>query len=347
MVMKIEIISRETIKPSSPTPHHLRIYKLSLLDQVAPLIYAPIVLFYSAPPEFNSNMIHCITIYDHLKKTLSETLSHFYPLAGRIKHDDYVDCNDDGVTYVKARANFEVSKIIRNPEMNLLQQFLPFNPYDVRSDKEHTTMAVQVNVFDCGGIGIGVCISHRIADGTTLASFLSAWAAMSRGAAETITPSLDSATLFPPRDIHSSMPTGLISMQNIVTRRFVFDANSMANLREIASNGLSMDYPSRVEAVTALICRSAVNATTKKSGKTIPSAAISHVVNLRARMIPPLAEHTFGNIWQLTVAPEPEGEVELHDIVVQLQKAKTKIDDVYARQLQGDDRLFLARESQK
>ncbi|XP_060671015.1 BAHD acyltransferase BIA1-like [Ziziphus jujuba] len=32
--VKIEIISRETIKPSSPTPDHLKHYKLSLLDQL-------------------------------------------------------------------------------------------------------------------------------------------------------------------------------------------------------------------------------------------------------------------------------------------------------------------------
>ncbi|WJX47043.1 shikimate O-hydroxycinnamoyltransferase [Trifolium repens] len=33
--MEMELVSRETIKPSSPTPSHLRIYPLSFLDNIA------------------------------------------------------------------------------------------------------------------------------------------------------------------------------------------------------------------------------------------------------------------------------------------------------------------------
>lgn len=46
--MQLRIISKEVIKPSSPTPHHLKTHKLSLLDQLAPDIYLPIVLFYDS-----------------------------------------------------------------------------------------------------------------------------------------------------------------------------------------------------------------------------------------------------------------------------------------------------------
>ncbi|BFG16211.1 hypothetical protein CerSpe_024850 [Prunus speciosa] len=34
--MEIGIIARENIKPSSPTPAHLKTFKLSLLDQMVP-----------------------------------------------------------------------------------------------------------------------------------------------------------------------------------------------------------------------------------------------------------------------------------------------------------------------
>lgn len=43
------------------------------------------------------------------------------------------------------------------------------------SDKDREITVVQVNFFECGGIVVGVCISHKIVDGATLASFLSAW----------------------------------------------------------------------------------------------------------------------------------------------------------------------------
>ena len=45
--MEVEIISSESIKPSSPTPKHLKTHKLSLLDQFIPSIYIPMVLFYT------------------------------------------------------------------------------------------------------------------------------------------------------------------------------------------------------------------------------------------------------------------------------------------------------------
>ncbi|KAE8123970.1 hypothetical protein FH972_018883 [Carpinus fangiana] len=46
-MMNVEIISKEIIKPSSPTPHHLRTHKLSFLDQFPPTTYIPIILFLS------------------------------------------------------------------------------------------------------------------------------------------------------------------------------------------------------------------------------------------------------------------------------------------------------------
>jgi len=39
--MQVRIISRETIKPSSPTPSHLKTLKFSLFDQIAPKSYIP------------------------------------------------------------------------------------------------------------------------------------------------------------------------------------------------------------------------------------------------------------------------------------------------------------------
>ncbi|KAL9431673.1 hypothetical protein AB3S75_026800 [Citrus x aurantiifolia] len=48
--MQLDIISKEIIKPSSPTPLQLKTHKLSLLDQLAPDIYTSFLLFYDDPP---------------------------------------------------------------------------------------------------------------------------------------------------------------------------------------------------------------------------------------------------------------------------------------------------------
>jgi hypothetical protein len=45
--MEMELVSRETIKPSSPTPSHHRIYPLSFLDNIAVRKYIPLLYFYN------------------------------------------------------------------------------------------------------------------------------------------------------------------------------------------------------------------------------------------------------------------------------------------------------------
>lgn len=116
--MKIEIISKETIRPSFPTPPHLKSYRLSLLDQLAPPIYVPIVLFFSADGFPTSEQL------DHrLKKSLAETLTRFYPLAGKINGSDAsVDLHDEAVIFVRAHASIQLSKILEDPELNIFTE---------------------------------------------------------------------------------------------------------------------------------------------------------------------------------------------------------------------------------
>ena len=132
-IVKVEVIHREKIKPSSPTPHHLRNHKLCLLDQAAPPVYTPLLLFY---PNFANNVLvpddhqsannTIVGKTQHLKKTLSQILTHFYPLAGKITSlsTGSMECNDDGVEFVEARINSPLSKILKKPDPEFLKQFL-------------------------------------------------------------------------------------------------------------------------------------------------------------------------------------------------------------------------------
>ena len=161
--MEVQIISQEIIKPSAPTPHHLRTYKLSGKDQIAALAYVPVILFYSPTSEMSSENS------DYLKKAFSETLTLFYPLAGRIKDELFVDCNDDGATYIEAHVTCNMSVILQQPDIHRLEQLLPRKP-DENIDELSTRvmLAAQVNYFDCGGIAVSVSVSHRVADGSSL-----------------------------------------------------------------------------------------------------------------------------------------------------------------------------------
>ncbi|KAK7350253.1 hypothetical protein VNO77_08612 [Canavalia gladiata] len=83
MVVKAEIVSKDTIKPSSPTPHHLRDFKISLLDQLAPpSFYVPVLLFYSAITDFK-------TVSNKLKASLSDVLTIYYHFVEDPKVREY------------------------------------------------------------------------------------------------------------------------------------------------------------------------------------------------------------------------------------------------------------------
>ncbi|XWS22691.1 hypothetical protein CRYUN_Cryun29cG0057900 [Craigia yunnanensis] len=150
--MKVEVIARDTVKPSSSTPDHLRSLQFSFLDQIATPVFMPMVFFYPIDSDVN---VGNFNITERLKKSLSETLTLFYPLAGRVKDNAFIDCNDEGVHFVQARVKCQLSDVIRQPEPNQLNKLLPYELNNVGD----LILAIQVNLFDCGGMAIGVCLS--------------------------------------------------------------------------------------------------------------------------------------------------------------------------------------------
>lgn len=108
MAMKLEILSKEVIKPDSP--NHLQTLHLSLFDQFLPKTYVSAIFFYDDHQPDQEEIL-----VQKLKNSLSQTLSLFYPLAGRIKEGVTVDCNDEGALFTKARADVLLSDVLRNP----------------------------------------------------------------------------------------------------------------------------------------------------------------------------------------------------------------------------------------
>ncbi|KAA8528799.1 hypothetical protein F0562_036154 [Nyssa sinensis] len=45
-----------------------------------------------------------------------------------------------------------------------------------------------VNIFDCSGIAVGLCLSHKIVDGISTSAFLKGWAASARGSSQHVYP---------------------------------------------------------------------------------------------------------------------------------------------------------------
>ncbi|XP_030970313.1 stemmadenine O-acetyltransferase-like [Quercus lobata] len=316
MVMNVEIISKEIIKPSSPTPHHLRKFKLSFIDQIAPPFHFPIICWTPINEEFSIN------------------------------------CNDKGVDYIQARVLCKLSQAIHNPNGNDLIQLLPFD--SCNDFGKEVLLAVQYNIFECGGVAIAVCISHKLADGTSVVNFVNSWAGTCRGESEVISPIFDAHIHFPPKDITGFMPNeAYISKEKIVTRRFVFNKSSIAALKREASAAFGPEdrVASRVEVVSAFIwMRFMVMARTRTTKpKQVPAV---HAVNLRERMVPQLPVHSFGNLWGVAITAEipVEMEKDYHFLVRQLRNAFLEINSEYSKKLQdgpGGDLDFLGKEDKQ
>ncbi|MQL93380.1 hypothetical protein Taro_026038, partial [Colocasia esculenta] len=182
-------------------------------------------------------------------------------------------------------------------------------------------LIVKASTFLCGGLAVGICLNHKVADGQSLAFFLKTWAAIARRVpdAEVGRPTLNvAAAAFPPLGMlppPPSMPPA--AGRPLVTRRFVLDGSKICELREQSADqaGGSPQQQAhrltRVEAVIALLWRCLIRACCSSSsgveGALAREFAACHAVGLRARMQPPMPETAFGNI--VTTAITPAGLV--------------------------------------
>ncbi|EXB82427.1 Vinorine synthase [Morus notabilis] len=352
MEVEIELISKEFIKPSSPTPDHLRHYQLSFLDQLSPKVYNPWLLFYLLNNDdhvHHSEFNNITNISYHLKKSLSQVLSLYYPLAGRVKDGlNIIDCNDEGVPFFEARVKGKLSDVIDNPNINELDRFLPFKLDDVTE----LALGLQINVFECGGIAIGVCNSHQLSDALSNITFIKTWVATARREPDIVRPEFISGKLFPPKNLVGLNPSIGITRKNIMTKRFVFKAATIEALRaKYDENSLGEDRrrPSRVEALSAFIWSRFVAATNgDQSGHDDQKTYIVlHAVNLRPRFEPPLGENHFGNYFRvaITVPSLKTGEDLCHGFVRQVREEIRKIDKEFVRKLQeGNEHLELLKD---
>ncbi|XP_039013490.1 stemmadenine O-acetyltransferase-like [Hibiscus syriacus] len=174
--MEVHITSNQMVKPSSSKLHLFKPFKISLLDQLTPGMYTPVLLFYAKPSDSN---IDSSQFADQLKQSLSKALTQFYPAAGRVKNNLFITNFDEGVPYVETKVKGRLSDFVEpTQKLEAMNRLLPCRPF--RYIQDSTTapqLAVQVNIFDCGGIAIGLCVFHKIFDGATLSAFLNSWAA--------------------------------------------------------------------------------------------------------------------------------------------------------------------------
>ncbi|KAM3291250.1 acetyl-CoA-benzylalcohol acetyltransferase-like [Capsicum chacoense] len=298
--LEIQIHTREVLKPSARTPNHLQNLKLSLFDQLAPRMYIS-MLFHYLPSSEGIVTETC----DKLQKSLAETLTKFYPLAGRFSGDEFsIHCNDDGVEYVETKVNADLAEFLHlGPKIELLNDLLPWCVSSTTGLPSKPLLGVQVNVFNCGGVVIAIQMSHILADAFTLATFINEWAHICQGTGTTkdCLPSFDQLPLlFPARVLSGTQsPPPPNSGLKIVTRRFLFDALALAKLKNIIDS--SATRPTRVVVIMSLIWKVFAGISSAKNGYSRNSCLL-FPINLRGKSYLPSLENALGNFAMIGIA---------------------------------------------
>lgn len=335
MGIKVEITSKCTIAPSSAAPPQLNLHKLSRQDQLMVPSYIPIILFYNNSGSSAAEA----ELFPSLKRSLAQALALFRPLAGKLTHNSHIDCNGHGCLFVEATAASSVAEFLAQsqPDVHFLSQLLPFAQPRTSADitDENPLLALQVTAFSCGGIALGACINHKIADAHTLFSFLAAWADAANGRDARNLPSFDSATYFPPiKEPAGSDATIYFQENSRVTKRFVFEESSITVLRQ----NLGLSASTRFEAVAALIWHCFLRA------RSVPFRASVAIVSVNMRRrVQQIPDNLFGNSTASVVAAAPDQDdmSTASDIRLMLAKelrgAVRRVDHDFVRRLREVD----------
>ncbi|CAI0422039.1 unnamed protein product [Linum tenue] len=334
------------------------------MDQSSPPGYMPTFFFYG--PKHDPKPSSQNDVVDKLKSTLSTTLTHYYPLAGRYGNDGVsIDCNDRGATFVVAHVAHDMSSsVLEAPDEDRLVQLLPCPPQEKCLDDDDgklILLTVRVNFFDCGGIAIAACAFHGVADASSLSCFLQSWAAICRG--DTAVNDLlkgavvDYSSLFPSQDLPPQPKTvdeegtDVEPKRAVVAKRFLFPGSKIAELREKIGCFRGRQR-TRVEAMSSLMWAASIRVSQQKkkeatkegeggNNKGLHSAVM--VVNLRTRTSPPLPAMCMGNLIQLTepvtwpVEEEVTAEEGMGELAGKLSGAVRRINHEYLKKLHENE----------
>ncbi|KAK3027443.1 hypothetical protein RJ639_041049 [Escallonia herrerae] len=306
--MKVQILSKKFVKPLIPTPPNLRNYKTSFADEVAPTQNVPVVLYYPAA-NGNTATASLVSESNQLEKSLEHILTRFYPLAGRyIKQSRVIDCNDQGVEYVVSKVNVQLHDLLgQGVEAEELNQLISCE-LGAADEVSDPLLAIQVNIFECGGLVVSGCFSHRIADGSTMASFFCGWATVNQAkSTDGICPSFDAASFFPGRGL-DKIPMNLPrSMKDAdfksATKMFAFNKKAISTLRAMCHG----PRVSSLQLVNAILWKALIGVDRAKHGRSRASFLIQPM-NLRGKTNPPLPQHIFGNLWGLATTQVKTGD---------------------------------------
>ncbi|KAM3232167.1 acyltransferase Pun1-like [Capsicum annuum] len=319
----LSAISKKIIKPFTPTPSTQRWHKLSLLDQTISHSYIPFVFFYP-PNQVNGSK----QLSNLLANSLSKTLSCYYPWAGTLKDNATIECDDNGAEFLEVQINSTMDKVANHPDPNVKDLTFPKGLAWGNSMDRPLTVA-QLSHFDCGGIALSVCLTHKIGDACAALYFLRDWAALTRNTNTSPSPYFVGDTIFPSPMGDGPLVhpvTGTIAdstNDHCVQKRFHFSSTKISALK----SSIAVQNATSSEVVNALLYKCAAFSTAAVNSGSFKQSQLIQLFDLRTSISPQLPPNSIGNL--LTIFSSPiyhnEEELKLPKLVTDFRKSKNSL----------------------
>lgn len=325
-------ISECFIKPHNPPeeskqPFYLTPWDIAMLS----VNYIQKGLLFVKPPQATNQVGNGFMeiLLDRLKNSLSLTLVHFYPLAGRLKtikgenppsYSVYVDCNDSpGAKFIYANLDMTVSDILSQTYVPpFVQSF--FDHHKAVNHDGHTLSLLSIQVTELvDGVFIGCSMSHCLGDGTSYWNFFNSWSEIFQAKGDSISISISRPPILkrwcPIINLPYTNPDEFISRfeaPEVKERIFHFSAESISKLKARANAECNVTNEiSSFQSLAALVWRCITRARNLPSDQT---TSCKLAANNRSRLNPPASNNYFGNFIHTLSTSTTAGELLEHDL---------------------------------
>ncbi|KAH9324627.1 hypothetical protein KI387_004805 [Taxus chinensis] len=259
------------------------------------------------------------SVAELLKKSLSEALVYFYPLAGRLAPSSdggvYIDCNDSGADFIEASApNVSIAEIMEEKIGTAVRELFSLDGAINMHGSFLPLLAVQVTKLR-DGIAVAFTVNHAVVDGTAVWHFINCWSQLCRESSSCVIalPPNHSRcfTTASPVKLNLRFPK-MECLQKFTPppfseKIFHFSSQSISRLKEQANRGVSRDKPiSSFQALSAHIWQAITRARGLHSSEL---TTFKLAINCRPRIVPPLPYSYFGNAIQFASSTITAGEL--------------------------------------
>ncbi|KAK4709348.1 hypothetical protein R3W88_030273 [Solanum pinnatisectum] len=326
----LSTISKKVVKPFSPTPPTQRIHKLSLLDQCMGNFYMPLVLFYpkhqlEQGPKQLSKL---------LENSFSKVLTYHQPWVGSLRDHATIHCDDTGAEFFEVEVNCPMDQVVHRPDLTF-PLGLSWKNVPHANDGGRLSVA-QLSHFDCGGMAISVCISHKVGDGRSAFSFLKDWATLTR---EHPNGELSCPSYYVQDSLMPSLPDGPLKFPVMVEpnaqesiefeKRFFLSESNIRSLKALIVDDSSsiVQNPTTTEVFSAIVYKCAAIAGANISNGNDSSSQMVLVSDLRKKIPPSIkSTSTIGNILITFSTPIYNLEdLRLPKLVADIRKSKHEL----------------------